>query len=126
MSRGMAENVTAEETNEWNDVVADTFFGLGLRVGVLTGFGLLAIARIAITMVMLTEISGEAPGVFVSIMAFLLIDVIGATVFTGALVWAALFARQMPEWARITLLSVSALVLVGSGALSSLFFMGAL
>ncbi|MCA1819165.1 MAG: hypothetical protein LC620_03800, partial [Halobacteriales archaeon] len=112
-------------------VVTDTLFGPVVRGIFWTGFGVLAAARVAIgitTLVIWSKLSdlltskADPNGLFATLgtqQTFVFIEGLGALLFASGFVVAALVASRMAEWARITLLSVAGLLLVGSSALAS-------
>lgn len=117
----MADTAEANENrNEWGDVLAaDTLFLPGVKIAAWVGFALIALARVVITIITLTEIIGaEADGSLIAVFAFLLVDMVGVLAFAGAFVYAALATQRMPDWGRVTLLSVALISMAGSSALA--------
>jgi hypothetical protein len=116
----------------WEDpVVTDELFGNVVRNLFWTGFLIMALSRLVLGILSVTFyfdiknaiLAGSSaratwPGSLDTMVVVQLFDTIGTLVFSGALVAAALVVSRMPSWARVTLLGVAAVVLVGSNALA--------
>lgn len=129
----MAETSTKNEMIYEDPVIHDDLFGSVVRGLFWGGFGIMVVARAVMGILYLTfyfdlksRVTGGSqaaaaawPGSIDALMVFSLIDTIGTLVFSAGLVVAALVVSRMPQWARITMIGVSALVLVGSNALAA-------
>lgn len=122
--RAMAESATYEEVS-WGDIqLQDTLFTPLVKGGVLGGLALIVVARIAVFAILLNEIADFAAQVegaqsLVTVYAFMLVDLIGGLLLAGTFVIAALINTTMKDWIRVVLVTVAALILIGSNVLSA-------
>ena len=129
----MAETSTTTKSKNvmvWDDpVVHDELFGPAVKNVFWSSYGIMALARIVSSILFLVwwfdvqgSLSSRSPGLGAvnGMFIFLMIDAVASVVFTGGLVASALLVSRAPAWARVTMLSVAAVVLIGSNALSVL------